>query len=106
MSPDPLEPLTDKAAPDAPATAVDSFPDTEGNGNEVPINDSDSVSEVGGCLGVGRDGGSAEREEGTPRLLLPSQSVASSGRFHSKTFQALCLWLAKNNLLLVSMLHK
>ena len=32
---------------------------------------------------------------------LPSKSLALSGRFHSRQYQNLCLWLARNSLLLV-----
>ena len=35
---------------------------------------------------------------------LPSKSLALSGRFHSRQYQNLCLWLARNGLLLVSTL--
>ena len=38
----------------------------------------------------------------SPHKHLPSDSLALSGRFHSRQYQNLCLWLARNGLLLVS----
>ena len=38
----------------------------------------------------------------SPHEHLPSESLALSGRFHSRQYQNLCLWLARNGLLLVS----
>ena len=38
----------------------------------------------------------------SPHKHLPSDSLALSGRFHSRQYQNLCLWLARNSLLLVS----
>lgn len=40
----------------------------------------------------------------SPHEHLPSKSLALSGRFHSRQYQNLCLWLARNGLLLVSIL--
>ena len=38
----------------------------------------------------------------SPPACLPDESLSLSGRFHSRWFQHLCLWLARNGLLLVS----
>ena len=38
----------------------------------------------------------------SPHEHFPSESLALSGRFHSRQYQNLCLWLARNGLLLVS----
>ena len=38
----------------------------------------------------------------SPQECLPSESLTLSGRFHSRWFQNLCLWLSRNGLLLVS----
>ena len=37
-----------------------------------------------------------------PHEHLPSEGLALSGRFHSRQYKNLCLWLARNGLLLVS----
>jgi len=38
----------------------------------------------------------------SPQKCLPGESLTLSGRFHSRWFQHLCLWLSRNGLLLVS----
>ena len=59
----------------------------------------DSTDPRGPLLATAISGGVSA---GSYQTLCPGESLAQSGRYLSRQFQSLCLWLARNGLLLVS----
>ena len=95
-----LKPCVEQTALQSPTSGLSSFPDLKLRQRTEPTNGG-SDPEISDYVDVKRSCPASDGDRGS-LALLPSGSLALSGHFHSKTYQGLCLWLAKNGFLLVS----